>query len=51
MAEIKVSYKDIVHMIYSYDDIIATYDWLKDALQAIFLTEKDFRFLVKSHLI
>lgn len=39
MAEINYTYKDAVHTINSYDNIISTYDWIKDALRAIFQDE------------
>jgi len=39
MAEIKYTYKDVVHTIDSYDNIISTYDWLKEALRAVFQDE------------
>ena len=39
MAEIKYTHKDAVHTINSYDNIISTYDWIKDALRAVFQDE------------
>ena len=41
MAEIKYTYKDKKHRINSYDEIIRTYDWIRDALQFVFQDEKE----------
>lgn len=39
MAEIKYTHKDAVHTIDSYDNIISTYEWIKNALRSVFQDE------------
>lgn len=41
MAEISFDYKDTIHTIHSYDEIINTYGWIKDATQLVFQDRDD----------
>lgn len=36
MADIRFTYKDATHTINSYDEIISTYDWIRDAMRVVF---------------
>lgn len=35
MAEMRYSYRDMIHTINTYDDIINTYDWIQSALKVV----------------
>ena len=41
MAEIRYTYKDAIHKIGTYDEIINTYNWIYDALRSVFECRED----------
>lgn len=43
MAEIKYTYKDASHNINSYDDVLNSYTWIRNALGAVFQNRDDLR--------
>ncbi len=42
MADISYKYRDNEHRIDSYDDVVATYDWMRNALRSVFESQTDF---------
>lgn len=42
MADISYKYRDNEHRIDSYDDVVSTYDWMRNALKSVFESQTDF---------
>ena len=41
MADISYKFRDNEHRIDSYDNVVSTYDWIRDALRFVFEAQSD----------